>query len=312
MPTAVAPDPLVQLKYRLFDRFGRLWYCDPDYYPVARADEADLAEQRFAEIQADAPTFHAIRMHLGYANTPTYTRNQKLAIYRDWKMLRALALEPRGATYAFDARFTRDQSTGVLAQGTIDSAGAITVTSESAAGQPNCPICLARGTLIATPAGRIPVEALRAGMAVWTADRDGRRVAAAVIAVGQTVAPADHAVVHLMLADGRELRASPSHPLADGRLLGALTAGDQVDGAVVLSAEREPYGGGSTFDLLPSGPTATYWADGVPLQSTLDQVAGPGFRSRLFLPEPGESPAPAPGLPRTATAADRSWSSPQP
>src|SRR6266542_2493861 len=37
----VSPAPpsaltLAQLKYRVIDRFGRLWYCDPDFFPVAR------------------------------------------------------------------------------------------------------------------------------------------------------------------------------------------------------------------------------------------------------------------------------------
>jgi len=45
--------------------------------------------------------------------------------------------------------------------------------------------------------------------------------------------------------------------------------GDVVDGAVAMSADRLPYGSGTTFDLLPSGPTGRYWADGIPLASTL-------------------------------------------
>jgi hypothetical protein len=72
-----------------------------------------------------------------------------------------------------------------------------------------------------------------------------------------------------VLGDGRELFASPGHPLADGRLLGSITPGDVVDGGVVLRAGRVPYGSGTTFDLLPSGPTGVYWADGIPLASTL-------------------------------------------
>jgi hypothetical protein len=42
-----------------------------------------------------------------------------------------------------------------------------------------------------------------------------------------------------------------------------------VDGAVVVRADRVPYGSGTTFDLLPSGPTGRYWAEGIPLASTL-------------------------------------------
>src|SRR5438034_3953226 len=53
-----------QLKYRIVDQFGRLLFCDPDYYPVARADEQALAHERLPEIQKDAPTFSAILAHL--------------------------------------------------------------------------------------------------------------------------------------------------------------------------------------------------------------------------------------------------------
>src|SRR5438045_4163964 len=86
-----------QLKYRLVDQFGRLLFCDPDYYPVARADEGALAHERLPEIQKDAPTFSAILAHLGIAVATSYTSEQELAIYRDWKMLNAIRLEQVGA-----------------------------------------------------------------------------------------------------------------------------------------------------------------------------------------------------------------------
>jgi len=260
---------LAQLKYRVVDRFGRLWYCDPDFYPVARADQDSLAESRFPEIQSDIATFGAILAHLGYSASNAYTHAQKLAIYTDWKMLGALRLDPAGAAYHFAARFTPDEKTGSLVDGTVDGRGQIAVASQTPSGPPPCPICLARGTRIATPSGAIAVEDLREGMAVWTADPSGARIAAVVSLTGSMTAPADHTVVHLVLGDGRELFASPGHPLADGRLLGSITPGDVVDGGVVLRADRVPYESGTTFDLLPSGPTGVYWADGIPLASTL-------------------------------------------
>ena len=260
---------LAQLKYRLVDRFGRLWYCDPDFYPVARADQDALAESRFPEIQSDTATFGAILAHLGYTSSNAYTHAQKLAIYTDWKMLGALRLDPAGAAYHFTARFTPDQKTGSLVDGTVDGRGQIAVASQTPSGPPPCPICLARGTRIATPNGPIAVEDLREGMAVWTADPSGAPIAAVVSLTGSMTAPADHTVVHLVLADGRELFASPGHPLADGRPLGSITPGDLVDGGVVLSVDRVPYGSGTTFDLLPAGPTGLYWADGILLASTL-------------------------------------------
>jgi hypothetical protein len=37
----------------------------------------------------------------------------------------------------------------------------------------------------------------------------------------------------------------------------------------VILIERLAYGGSKTYDLLPSGETGFYWANGVPLNTTL-------------------------------------------
>ena len=68
---------------------------------------------------------------------------------------------------------------------------------------------------------------------------------------------------------GLSALASPGHPLADGRTLGSLGAGDSVDGVHVVSADLVPYSEGYTYDVLPSGATGQYWANGILLGSTL-------------------------------------------
>jgi len=265
-----APDGLTQaqLKYRLVDQFGRLLFCDPDYYPVARADEGALAHERLPEIQKDAPTFGAILAHLGIASASSYTSDQELAIYRDWKMLNAIRLEQVSGGFHFVGVFGTPQQASRV-DGTIDQRGNVTVASRTPSGQPPCPICLARGTRIATPFGDIAVEDLKVGDVVWTQDAAGARVALALIQIGSTPVPATHRVVQLRLSDGRAVDVSPGHPTADGRKVGALTAGDSYDGAVVVSAELTPYAGGATFDVLPAGATGMYWANGVLLGSTI-------------------------------------------
>ena len=89
-----------------------------------------------------------------------------------------------------------------------------------------------------------------------------------ILRVGHTPAPAGHQVVRLRLEDGRTVEVSPGHPTAGGSPVGALRTGDRFDGSVVTSTERIPYAG-ETWDLLPAGPTHTYWADGILLGSTL-------------------------------------------
>jgi hypothetical protein len=81
-------------------------------------------------------------------------------------------------------------------------------------------------------------------------------------------------MVHLVLADGRELLVSPGHRTADGRQLGLLAAGDALDGSTIVLWELVTYAGGRTYDLLPAGTTGTYWANGILLSSTLTTGRG--------------------------------------
>ena len=272
-PSDGVPLSAAALKYRLIDELGRPWFCDPDEYPVARADEKDVAIQRFAEVQKDAPTFDVVVGRLALSvGAGGWTADQKLAIYHEWKTLSAIVLDPIGDP---GSRFDYIQvpvggaAQGTRTAGTISATGVVTVDRQAPSGEPVCPICLARGTRIDTPGGPRAVEDLLVSDLVWTLDADGGRVAVPLLAIGSVRAPADHRVVHLVLADGRELWASPGHPLADGRKLGDLRPGDALDGSEVMASERIAYTGGSTFDVLPSGESGAYWADGVALRSTL-------------------------------------------
>lgn len=263
-----------QLKYRIVDQVGRPLFCDPDFYPLARVDEQSQADLRFATIQADAPTFSAILAHLGIPAAASYTAEQRLAIYREWKMLNALRLDVVAAGYHFSIRVATFGSPTVASQvllvdGEIDGLGTISVASRTASTPPPCPICLARGTRIATPTGEVAVEDLRERDVVWTLDERGARVAAPLVAIASTAVPSTHEVVRLALDDGRMVLVSPGHPTADGRRVGDLVVGDSFDGARVAGADRVPYDAGATYDVLPAGATGTYWANGVLLGSTL-------------------------------------------
>lgn len=260
------------LRLLLVDRLGPRWYCDPDEFPVAVADEPARAVQRFAEVQAEGVVYGAVLRRLGMIGRTTFSDADKLAIYRLWKVALSIPFDAiGGGRYRFDysAQPVGGASQGVRTTGTIDEQGVITIETQVPTGEPNCPICLARGTRIDTPLGPVAVEDLALGDPVWTMDATGRRIAGVIIALGSTVAPVDHHVIRLTLADGRTVTASPGHPLADGRMLGALHVGDAVDGSLVVSLVSLPYSGGETFDLVASGPTGIYLSDAIPLGSTL-------------------------------------------
>jgi Hint domain len=272
-----APLAAPDLRYRLVDQLGRPLFCDPDFYPVARADEDQLANEHLAAIRSDAPTYAAILAHLGIDPAAFVSADQILAIYREWKMLRALVLTKTDVGFGFDyvAADAANGQTGWHVVGSIDAGGTLALDRRDPSGPPPCPICLARGTRIATPDGEYPVEDLRAGMTVWTSDGLGHRVPGRILEVGSTPVPTTHRVVHVVLSDGRTVDISPGHELPDGRRIGDLLPGDPVDGATVRSAALEAYDGGATFDLLPSGGAGTYWANGILVASTLTKRIEP-------------------------------------
>ncbi len=131
-----------------------------------------------------------------------------------------------------------------------------------------CPICLSENTTIDTPDGHVSVKSIHEGDAVWTSDIHGSRKIAIVLKTTK-VSVKNHQMSHIVLDDGRQVYASPNHPLADGRPIGSIVVSDVVDGSKVIIAELVPYHGDYTYDILPSGDTRTYWADGVLLRSTM-------------------------------------------
>jgi hypothetical protein len=250
---------------------GHLTYCDPDVYPVGHGTPLQNARARFPTIEADGAAFRAILSHEHLSADQHFTSGQLIAINEDYKQMQAIDLTPAGEGYRFtvltptpgaDAGITR-------VSGTVSGSGSVTIEERAVGQEPNCPICLAAGVGIDTPTGEVAVQDLRAGMRIWTTDARAHRIIGVVLETGHMLAPLGHEVVRLALADGRSVLVSPRHPTADGRTVGELEPGASYDGSTVTSTALVPYGG-QTWDLLPSGPTGTYFANGVLLGSTLE------------------------------------------
>jgi hypothetical protein len=268
---AGVPLTTTQLKFAVLDSVGLPVYCDPDFYPLAReGGEQASAIAKFPQIQADTELYSAILAHEKLSASDV-SDQEKLVIYRVYKNLNALTLTQSGDSYAFTLRVrsTSGAASYLMVVGAVRVDGVVTVSSRTPTGAPPCPICLAASTLISTPNGNVRVTDVKPGILVWTVGADGTRIAAPVLEVGSIQVPADHMMVHLVLADGRELLASPGHRTADGRQLGLLAPGEGLDGSTITQWALVPYSADRTYDLLPAGPTGRYWANGVLLSSTL-------------------------------------------
>ena len=265
LPSGLTP---TELKYKVLDEFPDLFFCDPDFYPVARADELDLALEHFPELQANTEEFQAVLAHNGLSDLATFSDEQKLLIYREHKKLAAIHFELSEDKYQFQIQVAKTEGEGFVVSGTVDGNGNITVL-ERQPGIATCPICLAEHTRIDTPQGPVVVEDLRAGDAIWTADVSGAQIPATIIKTTRVLVPAGHRMVRIVLDDGRELLASPGHPTADGRSLADLRLGDNLDGGRIVRLEWLPYDQPATYDVLPLGSTGQYWANGILMGSTL-------------------------------------------
>jgi hypothetical protein len=267
--TTLPANPSVyQLEYSLFTKYPDIFWCDPDFYPIAReGQEQQNAITQFLTIKSNQTEFSSILVQLNLPDKSDYTDSEKLLIYREHKKLTyVVQMTAADGGYHFDLRVGGGQ--GWHVQGTITTSGEIQETSRESSFN-TCPICLVKGTIIATPQGQIPVEQLTKGMIVWTMDDAGNRIVKEIVETSSTIVPSSFQVIKIELSDGRTVTASPGHPTAQGRAIANYQVGDELDGALIVAVDYITYDGGRTYDILPAGDTGLYWANSILLGSTL-------------------------------------------
>jgi hypothetical protein len=262
-----------QLRYLLLGHYPTFAYCDPDQYPVARADEQSAADSWWTSTNHHSPEVQAIIDQHGYHEP--LTSEQRLTAYRDHKKLAVITMTTVAGGYEYGLSTS---TSGGQPDQTVTGVVAPDGTIHERARRPRpggCPICLEAGTRIATPGGDRPVALIAPGDIVWTTDTTGHRVATPVERVVRRATPGPHLMLRLALSDGRVLVAAGAHPAADGSYLRQLHTGQLYDGATIASIGWTPSTAPATYDILPVGPTGTYWANGILVGSTLNQVTVP-------------------------------------
>jgi hypothetical protein len=261
------PRSVWQLRYLLLDRYHNFAYCDPDLYPVARDDEAAAAEDWWRHTDSSSPERLAILPQHGYHEP--LTTSQRLVAYRDHKKLTVIVMTPiaGGYRYTLSIGSSIDEPDQTVT-GSITFVG--TVTEASRTQRPGgCPICLEAATRIATPTGGRLVTNIKIGDLVWTVDARGHRVAAPVERTIRRATPGPHLMLQLVLTDGRTLIAAGTHPDVYGHDLRELRVALAYDGSTVASTAWVASTSTATYDILPSGSTGAYWANGILVGSTL-------------------------------------------
>ena len=98
------PFTAAELRLLLIDELGPLWYCDRDEYPVGR-DELEAMRATWPALIADVALAAAVRdrLELPPFDDPGWTDDERLLVYRLWKMATAVQLEDIGNDrYRFD------------------------------------------------------------------------------------------------------------------------------------------------------------------------------------------------------------------
>jgi hypothetical protein len=258
------------LAYILLDAYPNFFWCDPDFYPVAReGQEQANALSQYPAIRANEAEFSAIVKRINLPTQADYSDSQKLDIYRQHKKI-TVAVQFTASVEGFRFSLAVGQGQGQRITGIITTGGTTTILSQVASFN-TCPICLSQGTLIDTPEGQVAVEKLAVGEIVWSVDSDEQRVAVQIVKTSRTPVPPNFQVVSIKLQDGRSLVASPNHPSSQGRALGDYQIGEVLDGAKILGLDHLTYQGDFTYDLLPSTASGFYWADGILVGSTLSR-----------------------------------------
>ena len=142
--------------------------------------------------------------------------------------------------------------------------------------------CLSGGSLISAENGSVPVKNLRAGDLVWTVDESGQKIQAIIVKTNRRLVSKDHKMAHIVLEDGRKLVVSPGHPTIDNKELGSLKKGQILDKSKIASIKIMPYKEKYTYDILSSGETGGYWANGILIGSTLSSKFRKIQREKYF------------------------------
>lgn len=140
-------------------------------------------------------------------------------------------------------------------------------------GTPNRCKCLPASTLISTPNGDIAIHQLKENDIVLTTNLKGETIEVPIKMTNKVLVSEGHSMIVLELSDGRKLQVTAEHPSAVvSKSIDQYSIGEEINGSVITQKSVIIYEEEYTYDILPSGETGFYWANGILIGSTLTTI----------------------------------------
>lgn len=136
---------------------------------------------------------------------------------------------------------------------------------------------LSNETRISTPDLDVLISEIMAGDLILTDDQE----AVLVKAVSKKELK-DQKLWRVTFSDAIYLEGTANHLTADGKRFGNLMIGDYVDGRQVIEKNLVPYPYKYVYDILPDSKSASYYANGILVKSTLRGVKSISGRKNWF------------------------------
>lgn len=136
-------------------------------------------------------------------------------------------------------------------------------------GKPNTCRCLSEETLIHTTTGQTLISDLKIGDSVLVLD-NYRTWFRPILKISKIQTDPGYQMIRISLQDGRELTLSGTHPIASyERTVADLQVGEYFERSLIVLLEVVKYQGKYIYDILPDCQSGVYYANKIPLGSTL-------------------------------------------
>lgn len=130
--------------------------------------------------------------------------------------------------------------------------------------------CIVHNTLIKTQKGNVCIQDLKKNMKIWSKNRLGKLCLVKIREVKKYKITKPHVIITAQLSDGRFISATSNHPIMQNKTLSQYCLGEVLDGSIIVSYKYSLYTN-YFYDILPLGESGIYYANNIPIVSTLFQ-----------------------------------------